>query len=72
VYNAIVNLAPDDVLLRQADERDAELARGESRTFSGLLLIGRPKGDAALLQAAAAYEIAPADMLGRRPEAGLA
>jgi Asp-tRNA(Asn)/Glu-tRNA(Gln) amidotransferase A subunit family amidase len=72
VYNAIVNLAPDDVLLRQADERDAELARGESRTFSGLLLIGRPQGDAALLQAAAAYEIAPADMLGRRPEAGLA
>ncbi len=30
-FNAIVNLASDDVLLRQADERDAELARGESR-----------------------------------------
>jgi amidase len=29
--NAIVNLAPDDVLLRQADERDAELAQGRSR-----------------------------------------
>ena len=29
--NAIVNLAADDVLLRQADERDAELARGNSR-----------------------------------------
>ena len=28
--NAIVNLAADDVLLRQADERDAMLARGES------------------------------------------
>jgi amidase len=28
--NAIVNLAPDDAdLLRQADERDAELARGD-------------------------------------------
>lgn len=30
-YNAIVNLAPDEVLLAQADARDAELARGESR-----------------------------------------
>lgn len=30
-FNAIVNLAPDDALLRQADECDAELARGESR-----------------------------------------
>lgn len=30
-FNAIVNLAPDDVLLRQADERDAELASGQSR-----------------------------------------
>ena len=30
-FNAIVNLAPDDVLLAQADERDAELARGASR-----------------------------------------
>ncbi len=29
--NAIVNLAPDEALLRQADERDAELARGVSR-----------------------------------------
>jgi len=29
--NAIVNLAPDDGLLRQADGRDAELARGASR-----------------------------------------
>ncbi len=29
--NAIVNLASDEVLLRQADERDAELARGASR-----------------------------------------
>jgi amidase len=29
--NAIVNLAGDKVLLRQADERDAELARGQSR-----------------------------------------
>jgi amidase len=31
--NAIVNLAPDAALLRQADERDAELARGASRGF---------------------------------------
>lgn len=31
VCNAIVNLAPDDVLLQQADERDAEMARGASR-----------------------------------------
>jgi amidase len=30
-FNAVVNLAPADVLLRQADERDAELARGASR-----------------------------------------
>jgi amidase len=30
-FNAIVNLAPQDVLLRQADERDGELARGVSR-----------------------------------------
>ena len=30
-FNAIVNLAPDDVLLHQADVCDAELARGESR-----------------------------------------
>jgi amidase len=30
-FNAIVNLAPADMLLRQADERDAELARGHSR-----------------------------------------
>ncbi|MDH5205616.1 MAG: amidase, partial [Hylemonella sp.] len=30
-FNAIVNLAPDEVLLRQADARDAELARGQSR-----------------------------------------
>lgn len=29
--NAIVNLAPGDALLRQADERDAELAQGRSR-----------------------------------------
>lgn len=29
--NAIVNLAPDEALLRQADERDAELTRGKSR-----------------------------------------
>ena len=29
--NAIVNRAPDDILLRQADERDGELARGASR-----------------------------------------
>lgn len=29
--NAIVNMAPDDVLLRQADAADAELARGASR-----------------------------------------
>jgi amidase len=28
--NAIVNLAPDDALLAQADERDAQLARGQS------------------------------------------
>ena len=28
--NAIVNLAPDDLLLAQADERDAMLARGQS------------------------------------------
>ncbi|MGD9834270.1 MAG: amidase [Piscinibacter sp.] len=30
-FNAIVNLAPDELLLRQADERDAELARGQWR-----------------------------------------
>src|SRR3954471_13589745 len=30
-FNAIVNPAPDDQLLAQADERDAELARGQSR-----------------------------------------
>lgn len=30
-FNAIVNLAPADVLLRQADACDAELSRGESR-----------------------------------------
>ena len=30
-FNAIVNLAPEDVLLRQADARDAELARGQWR-----------------------------------------
>ncbi len=30
-FNAIVNLAPDEVLLRQADACDAELARGETR-----------------------------------------
>ena len=30
-FNAIVNLGSDDALLRQADARDAELARGESR-----------------------------------------
>ena len=30
-FSAIVNLAPDDTLLRQADACDAELARGESR-----------------------------------------
>ena len=29
-YNAIVNLKDGDALLRQADERDAQLARGES------------------------------------------
>ena len=29
--NAIVNLAPGDALLRQADKRDAELAQGRSR-----------------------------------------
>jgi amidase len=29
-YNAIVNLQDDDHLLRQADQRDAQLARGES------------------------------------------
>jgi amidase len=29
-YNAIVNLAPQDALLAQADERDAELSRGQS------------------------------------------
>lgn len=32
-FNAIVNLADDDVLLAQAAERDAELARGSSRGF---------------------------------------
>lgn len=31
LFNAIVNLAPDDGLLRQADACDAELARGQSR-----------------------------------------
>ena len=30
-FNAIVNLRPDDDLLREADARDAELARGHSR-----------------------------------------
>ena len=30
-FNAIVNLAADDVLLREADEHDGELARGRSR-----------------------------------------
>ena len=30
-FNAVVNLAPDDTLLRQADACDAELSRGESR-----------------------------------------
>src|SRR5690349_16402077 len=30
-FNAIVNLAPHDLLLAHADERDAELARGQSR-----------------------------------------
>ena len=29
-FNAIVTLQPSDLLLRQADERDAQLARGES------------------------------------------
>ena len=29
-FNAIVSLQPSDLLLRQADERDAQLARGES------------------------------------------
>ena len=29
-YNAIVSLQDADLLLRQADERDAQLARGES------------------------------------------
>jgi len=32
-FNAIVNLAQDDVLLAQAGERDAELQRGASRGF---------------------------------------
>jgi amidase len=32
-FNAMVNLAPDDVLLAQAAERDAELAHGASRGF---------------------------------------
>ena len=31
VFNALVNLAPDDQLLAQADAADAELARGHSR-----------------------------------------
>jgi amidase len=31
LFNAIVNLAPDDALLRQADERDTELQRGQWR-----------------------------------------
>jgi len=31
VYNAIVNLAPDETLLAQADACDAELAQGQSR-----------------------------------------
>ena len=31
LYNAIVNLAPDDVLLAEADACDAELAKGHSR-----------------------------------------
>ena len=30
-FNAIVSLAPDELLLREADQRDAELAQGRSR-----------------------------------------
>jgi amidase len=34
---------------------------------AGLQLIGRPQGDAALLQAAAGYEVTAGDLLTRRP-----
>jgi Asp-tRNA(Asn)/Glu-tRNA(Gln) amidotransferase A subunit family amidase len=33
----------------------------------GLQLMGRPQGDAALLQVAAAYEAANVDLLAKRP-----
>jgi amidase len=36
---------------------------------AGLQLIGRPQGDAALLQVAAAYEVTAAELLRRRPAA---
>ena len=41
--NAIVNLARDDDLLQQADERDAELARGRSQEDSRGWLHGIPQ-----------------------------
>jgi len=45
--NAIVNLAPDDDLLRQADACDAELARGHSRGWMhGLPQAIKDTGDA--------------------------
>ena len=47
-FNAIVNLAPDDTLLAQAAERDAELQRGKSRGF----LHGMPQ---AIKDAASAF-----------------
>jgi amidase len=41
--NAIVNLAPEDELLRQAGARDAELARGRGRTGSRGWMHGMPQ-----------------------------
>jgi Asp-tRNA(Asn)/Glu-tRNA(Gln) amidotransferase A subunit family amidase len=40
---------------------------GETRLPMGLQLIGRPKSDAALLRAAAGYEMLIPDLLARRP-----
>ncbi len=42
-FNAIVNLAGDALLLKQADERDAELAPGPARTGSRGFLHGIPQ-----------------------------
>lgn len=42
-------------------------SKGQGRWPAGLQLIGRPQGDAALLQAAAAYELVNAAWMRRRP-----